>query len=196
MKVTLVLIFSYLLGSVPIGFIAGSYLRGIDIRQHGSGNIGTTNVFRILGAGPGLFVFAGDLAKGIIPVLLGKEISGSSLALLAGLAAIVGHNWSIFLRFKGGRGVATGAGVILALSPVVILIAFSLWAVTVLLSRYVSLGSILATISVPLLMFWFHQPRPYIVFGSILAILIVYRHRPNIKRLLNGTEAKIGERVR
>jgi glycerol-3-phosphate acyltransferase PlsY len=195
-KTILVLILSYLLGSVPIGFLVGDYLLGVDIRQHGSGNIGATNVFRILGIGPGLVVFVGDLAKGVIPVLAGKELGGSLLALLAGLAAIIGHNWSLFLGFKGGRGVATGAGVIFALSPLVGLIAFFLWAAVVMLSRYVSLGSIVATMAVPVLMFILHQPWSYVLFGVVIAILIVYRHRPNMKRLLNGTEAKIGQRVR
>jgi acyl-phosphate glycerol 3-phosphate acyltransferase len=127
LKLVLPVILGYVLGSVPIGFLVARYWGHIDIRHYGSGNIGTTNVFRTLGFYPGSIVLIGDIGKGVIAVLLGKWLGGEQAALLAGLAAILGHSWSIFLSFKGGRGVATGAGVFLALTPKVILIAALIW---------------------------------------------------------------------
>ncbi len=186
------IILAYVLGSLPIGYLVGKHLRGIDIRQHGSGNIGTTNAFRIMGTGPGIVVLVGDLLKGMLPVLFSQYATGPNIALLAGIAAIAGHNWSLFLGFSGGRGVATAAGVIFALAPSVILVAFLIWVAVVGLSRYVSLGSIVAAISVPLLMIIFAKPWSYTFFGIIAALFIIIRHRPNILRLLKGTENRLG----
>lgn len=194
MPAWIVLLISYLLGSIPVGFIVGK-ARGRDIRQYGSGNIGTTNAFRVLGRRAGAMVLAGDVLKGIAAVLLGNYVGGSTVGLLAGLAAMAGHNWSVFLRFNGGRGVATAAGVVLALAPLVMVWALVIWGLTVLLSRYVSLGSILAAGSVPLLMWVFDKPWSYILFGVVAAFFIIYRHRPNLRRLLEGTEYKWGEKV-
>ena len=144
MKLVFPVILGYVLGSVPIGFLVAHYWGHIDIRHYGSGNIGTTNVFRTLGFYPGSIVLIGDIGKGVIAVLLGKWLGGEQAALLAGLAAILGHSWSIFLSFKGGRGVATGAGVFLALTPKVILIAALIWILVIAITGYVSLGSIIA----------------------------------------------------
>jgi len=195
-KIILVLALSYLLGAIPVGYLVGRYTQGIDIRRYGSRNIGTTNAFRILGTGPGFLVLGGDVLKGLVAVLIGRMGGGTGLALLSGLAAMAGHNWSIFLGFQGGRGVATAAGVILALVPDVVLAALAVWVVVVVLTRYVSLGSIFAAESVPLFMLYFGKAWTHVLFGLVAAALIIYRHRPNIRRLLAGTEFKIGDRLR
>lgn len=190
MKLFLPAILGYVLGSVPIGFLVARYWGHIDIRQYGSGNIGTTNVFRTLGFYPGSMVLIGDIGKGVIAVLLGKWLGGEQAALLAGLAAILGHSWSIFLSFKGGRGVATGAGVFLALTPKVILIAALIWILVIAITGYVSLGSIIAAGSLPILMLIFRESSILLFFACIAVLFVIYRHRPNIKRLLDGTEHK------
>ena len=195
MKLLFVLLFSYLLGSIPIGLLVAKF-KGIDIRRYGSGNIGATNVFRILGTGPGLIVLIGDMIKGIIAVWVGGAIEGPNLALIAGLTAIAGHSWSIFLNFSGGKGVATAGGVLLALAPGVVAVALAVWVTIVVLFRYVSLASIIAAITVPFLMVLFGKPWSLFGFGLLAAVLIIYRHKPNIKRLLAGKELKIGDNTR
>ncbi|NPV28628.1 MAG: glycerol-3-phosphate 1-O-acyltransferase PlsY [Firmicutes bacterium] len=181
---------SYLLGAVPFGYLFGR-LKGIDLRSHGSGNIGTTNAFRVLGRKMGILVFFCDLIKGLIPALLGKTLLGPGWGVAAGLAAVIGHNWSVFLGFKGGRGVATGAGVVLALMPEVILLAFGIWVAVVLLTGYVSLGSIVASLSVPLVALFFREPWIYFLFAIPAPLFIVFKHLPNIRRLQKGTEPRI-----
>lgn len=181
---------SYLLGAVPFGYLFGR-LKGIDLRSHGSGNIGTTNAFRVLGRKMGILVFLCDLIKGLIPALLGKVLLGPGWGVAAGLAAVIGHNWSVFLGFKGGRGVATGAGVVLALMPEVILLAFGIWVAVVLLTGYVSLGSIVASLSVPLVALFFREPWIYFLFAIPAPLFIVFKHLPNIRRLQKGTEPRI-----
>ncbi len=193
MLILVIVLISYLLGSVPVGFIVGK-TKGIDIRKHGSGNIGTTNAFRVMGKA-GIIVLAGDVAKGILAVLLGKYFGGPVVGLISGLAAMAGHNWSIFLKFNGGRGVATAAGVLIALAPPVMVLALSIWGITVFITRYVSLGSILGAGSVPILLWAFDKHWSYIIFGVVVAVLIIYRHCPNLKRLLDGTEYKWGEKA-
>ncbi|MBP2640892.1 MAG: plsY [Firmicutes bacterium] len=183
---------SYLLGSVPSGLLIGKWLRGVDIRQLGSKNIGATNAFRILGPWPAFWVFFIDAVKGMAGVCLGQMLTGETLGLLAGgIAAIAGHNWSIFLKFKGGRGVATGLGVILILSPKVTLIVFLVWAFIVYITRYVSLGSIVAAVLVPFCMWLFGEKTEILIFGIFAALFVILKHRPNIVRLLHGEELKI-----
>ena len=193
MKSLLVLLFAYLLGSLPTAYIVARY-KGFDIRRRGSGNIGTTNAFRTMGTGPGMLVFAVDVLKGLIPVLIGRAVGGNWLAGLAGLVAMAGHSWSVFLSFQGGRGVATAAGVFLALAPGVLFWAFLLWLAVLFTTRYVSLSSILAAASAPFLVLLLRLPWSHFLFALAAATLIIYRHTPNIKRLLAGTEPKIGER--
>ncbi|HHW07363.1 MAG TPA: glycerol-3-phosphate 1-O-acyltransferase PlsY [Clostridia bacterium] len=188
-------IIGYFIGSIPIGYLVVRKLYNIDIRRYGSGNIGFTNVFRTAGWGPGIIVLVGDILKGVIAVLVGRWLGGETAGMLGGLAAIAGHNWSLFLKFSGGRGVATGAGVFLALAPKVIGIAALIWLITIALTRYVSLGSILGAVSVPILILIFHESWLLFIFGLLAAVFVIYRHRPNIKRLLNGTEYKFGEKV-
>jgi glycerol-3-phosphate acyltransferase PlsY len=190
MRVLLMLVICYLIGSIPCGYLIGR-MKGVDLRRQGSGNIGATNAFRILGLETGLFVFFCDAAKGFIPVLIVNNIFGPYWGVGAGLAAVVGHDWSVFLGFRGGRGVATGAGVLIALMPGVVLIAFVIWLLVVLISGYVSLGSIIATLAVPIIALFLHVPWVYFIFAVPTPILVVIRHLPNIRRLQNGTESRI-----
>lgn len=188
----LALLLSYLLGSIPNGLWLCRALWHVDLRQHGSHNIGATNAWRTLGKGPGLLVFFLDMLKGLLAVWLGEILVGTPLVMiLCGVLAIVGHSLSLFLRFHGGKGVATGLGVILMLMPKVTVIVFLVWLLLVLATRYVSLGSIVAAALVPVLALVFGYPALYVVFGVLAAALIIVRHRSNITRLLNGTENRI-----
>lgn len=193
MGLVLLLIACYLIGSVPVGYLAGR-IKGIDVRKHGSGNIGMTNVTRVVGTIPGLVVLAGDVLKGVLATWLGLRVGGPSVALLGGLAAIIGHNWSVFLGGRGGRGVATSAGVLLTLSPAVALSAVGVWLATLLVFRYVSVASMVAGCSVPLFMLVYRQPAGYLLLSLVIAGLILNQHRPNIRRLKEGREFRIGER--
>lgn len=184
---------SYLLGSLPFGYIAGR-LRGIDITAHGSGNIGATNTLRTLGIIPALAVLLGDIGKGIAAVWLGQVFGSPETPLLAALAVLAGHGWSIFLRFRGGKMIATSLGVLIMLAPAVIPGIAAVWLTTAAITRYVSLASILAVITVPLLFVVFAYPPTFIVFGVVLALTVIYKHRANIARLRNGTETKLGRR--
>lgn len=190
------LLAAYLLGSVPFGYIIGR-MRGIDVRRYGSGNIGASNVMRILGVPAGILVLVLDALKGYIGVIAMRMAGydAPELLLLVGLCAVVGHTWSIFLRFRGGRGVATSLGVIIALAPAVAAVAFLTWVVVLILTRYISLSSVVAGAVLPIAMILFKQPGVYILGGFIIFILDVYRHVPNFQRLLTGTEPKIGHKV-
>ena len=188
----LALLLSYLLGSIPNGLWLCRALWHVDLRQHGSHNIGATNAWRTLGKGPGFLVFFLDMLKGLLAVWLGEMLVGTPLVMiLCGVLAIVGHSLSLFLSFHGGKGVATGLGVILMLMPKVTVIVFLVWLLLVLATRYVSLGSIVASALVPVLALVFGYPALYVAFGVLAAALIIVRHRSNITRLLNGTENRI-----
>ena len=180
---------SYLVGSIPFGYILGR-LKGVDLRQHGSGNIGTTNAFRVLGKQLGMLVFCCDAAKGFFPALIGAH-HAPAWGVAAGLAAVVGHNWSVFLGFRGGRGAATGMGVALALITKVIIVGFIVWLLVILTTGYVSLGSILASLSVPVIALIFGVQPVYYIFIVPAVAMIVFRHLPNIRRLRNGTEPRV-----
>jgi glycerol-3-phosphate acyltransferase PlsY len=185
----------YLLGSIPSGYIMGQR-EGVDIRQYGSKNIGATNVLRTLGPRLAAVVFVMDVAKGAIPVLAVLLLGGGVYAQIAAAAgALAGHTWPFALHFKGGRAVATSFGVVAVLAPWAALCAMAVFALIVGTTRYVSLGSILASVIAVALFPVFHVSLPVIVFGILVAALIVIRHRPNIERLLAGKEAKIGQRV-
>ena len=187
-----ILVLSYFIGSIPNGLIFGKMFWNTDLRQKGSGNIGATNAWRVLGKKAGILIFALDFLKGVIPVLLAAHFIGTPWSMVAaGLGAIAGHVFSIFTAFQGGKAVATGLGVVSVLMPEVALIVFVVWLAIVLVTRYVSLGSIVASILVPILAVVFEYPLPFFDFGVFTATLIVLRHRPNIKRLLNGTENKV-----
>lgn len=188
-----IILCAYFLGAIPFGYIVGR-LNGIDIRQHGSGNVGFTNVWRTLGIGPATIVLAGDLSKGWIASWIGFQLGGVMGALLGGLMAIVGHTLSCFIHFKGGKGVATGAGVLLYISPLTCLICVLVVVVICLTTRYMSLGSVCAAWVAPLVLFFTHAPKPYIYGIGAAALYVIYLHIPNIRRLMKGTENKLGQK--
>jgi glycerol-3-phosphate acyltransferase PlsY len=193
------LVASYLVGAVPTSHIVSRTIAGIDLRQHGSGNLGATNLYRVLGWRYAVPVALFDIAKGAIPVLVfAPQVSGSELfAISCGVAAIIGHVFSIFVGFKGGKGVATAAGVMLALTPVALGVAALVWILVVRLSGYVSLGSIAAAAVLPVAVYLLDQPRtPELLWIDIaVALAVIALHRRNIRRLLQGTENRFGRRA-
>jgi glycerol-3-phosphate acyltransferase PlsY len=192
-------VFFYLVGSIPTGYLMGQS-RGIDIRQHGSGNIGATNVGRVMGRNWGVAAFACDFLKGFLPLYLVRTLAFpgtdswtiSFLLVLCGLAAILGHNYTPWLGFKGGKGIAISAGILGALLPWVLALSLSLWIIAVLITRIISIASLLASVSLPLAAAWFYpQQWVYLGFTTFAGGLAVWRHRSNIQRLLAGTESRI-----
>ena len=206
-----VLLVAYLLGSMPSGYWAGRWLKGIDIREHGSGSTGVTNVLRTVGKAPALVVLLVDILKGAIAIasvrwfytfLSTQPSSLPSLdttlwlpwmVTLAGMAALLGHSKSIFLGFTGGKSVATSLGVLLAMSWMVGVGTLAVFAIVLALSRIVSLSSIAGAIAVSGLMLLTHQPLPYILFGLLGGLYVILRHRANIQRLLAGSEPRLGQ---
>ncbi len=195
---------SYLVGSIPTAIIYGRLARGIDIRQHGSGNAGATNVFRVLGWKAGLLVLLIDMGKGLIATLFIYSIALGSLSLspellkiIAGLTAVFGHIWTVFAHFKGGKGVGTGAGMIIGIIPGAVLAGIIVFVIVVGLTRYVSLGSMLASLTIPLyllvkkLIVGDPVSITLLIFGLFIPMLIIFTHRSNIGRLMVGTENKI-----
>ena len=183
---------AYLIGSIPSGLILGKLFWPTDLREHGSHNIGATNAWRTLGKGAGIAVFIADSLKGQAGVMLGLSLVGTPLAaVVGGLLAIIGHSFSLFLRFHGGKGVATSLGVLSMLMGDVTFMLFVLWFTIVYVTRYVSLGSVVAGGLAPILAALFGYPMEYLLFTAIAAVLVIVRHRENIKRLMNGTENKI-----
>ncbi len=186
---------SYLLGSIPTGFLWGK-ARGIDVRTVGSGNIGATNVMRALGKGPGIAVLVLDALKGFLPVFLAPRISpaldAGTLQIVCCLAVIAGHNWTCWLRFKGGKGIATSAGALLAMLPAALLVALAVWLVIFAAFRYVSLASIAAAIALPIATWFLTRDPKLTAFTGLLAAVAIYKHRSNIQRLRAGTENHIG----
>jgi glycerol-3-phosphate acyltransferase PlsY len=199
-----VLVISYLVGSFPTGLIAGR-IRGVDLREHGSGNTGFTNALRVLGPKAGIPVLIVDVAKGFLAVVAVAAIAGAAsplgptgIRIAAGLAAVAGNIWSVFMAFRGGKGVATAAGVFLALSPVATAVALAIWFAVVFASGYVSVGSIAAAFALPFAVgiearvSRTPQPVALVAAAALVAIAIVVRHRSNLRRLLAGTESKVG----
>jgi len=197
MKIALIIISCYLLGSIPFGYIVGKLFKKVDIRELGSGNIGTTNAFRILGPPLASLVLIGDIGKGIFSIYLVQYLNIDNLLIItiAGLAVICGHDWSIFLGFKGGKGIATTFGVVFALNPIISILAVIVWVVVLIITRYASLSSILAVISIMIFTILFKQPYEYIVLGALIIILSIFKHKENIERLKSGKERKIGEKT-
>ena len=198
-------IVSYLIGSIPFGLIVGKYIKGIDIRTIGSGNIGTANAVRALGPFWGGMVFLGDCLKGALPVLavllISKMMPGAIPAnlfltaqVIGGLAAIIGHNYSVFLGFTGGKGIATSFGAFVVLNWKVALLSLLIWIICIVLTKISSLGSLLGSLAVPILLIVFKSPVEYIVFGFIACLFAFYKHRANIGRLLRGEERKISQK--
>ena len=189
------LILGYLLGSIPSGWLAGRWLKGIDLRTIGSGSTGATNVLRHVGKGPALVVFLIDVGKGAAAVLIARALGlGDWIQVLAGLTALAGHIWPVWLGFKGGKAVATGLGLFLGLAWPVGLASFGVFLAVFSLSRYVSLASVLAAISLPLLMAAGSGSTANLVVALVAMLLVLWRHRSNIQRLLNGTEPKLGQK--
>lgn len=191
MDIIITSIAAYLLGAVPFGYLLTRLFKREDIRRHGSGNIGATNVMRLMGWKIALLVFILDVAKGAGAVLLARLYSGEpSIYLLAGFAVILGHSFPVFLGFRGGKGAATGLGVLFALAGPVTFLVLLVFVLSLALTRYVSLGSILAALSIPVFLWVFEFQQSYIYFGLAMAIFIVLRHYTNISRLISGTENK------
>ena len=217
---SVIAVVAYLLGSIPFGYLVGK-THGMDIREHGSGNIGATNVRRTLGKGPGNLVFICDVLKGVIAVVLAKIIAGTAhliiihddsfvsggaksstvffpmavAAVLAAVCCILGHNFPVWLKFKGGKGIATSAGVMIGMMPLVAVLDAAVWAAVFYATGYVSLGSIVAAVAIPIivifmLMFGWMTGWPYFYFGIVACVLAVWRHRANIGRLMAGTEPR------
>ena len=193
------LLASYLVGAIPASYLAARLIRGIDLREHGSRNLGATNLYRVLGWRFAIPVAAFDIAKGAVPTLFfAPRISPSPLiALLCGLVAVLGHVFSVFVRFRGGKGVATAAGVMLALTPAALGVAALVWVVLVFLTGYVSVGSIAAAAVFPLAVVVLEPPaQPEMLWLDVaVAAAIIWFHRANIRRLLNGTENRFGRRA-
>lgn len=181
---------AYLLGSIPTGLLLGKAY-GIDVRKEGSGNIGATNLYRTVGRKVGVITLIGDCLKGLVPVLVARACGlGAEQVAWVGLAAFCGHVFSVFLRFKGGKGVATALGVFLALSPLAVAIAVGVFAVLVLKWRYVSLGSISAAAVMPLAVSLLGGNRVMLLVTALIAVTVIVKHHENIKRLVAGTESK------
>ena len=184
------ILIGYFLGSIPFGLILCRYIFGIDIRKLGSGNIGATNVHRNTGLVLGISVLVLDLLKGFFSAWIGFSLAGEYGAVAGGLAAIAGHNWSFYLKFVGGKGVATTAGVAIFLFPKAFLILLPLWVIIVAITKYVSLASVTSAIVMPFCVYLFGYTLPYIAMSILAGAFAVYRHKENIKRLKTGDESK------
>ena len=192
----LILAIGYLLGSMPNGYLAGRWLKGIDLRQCGSGSTGATNVLRNVGKGPALVVFLLDVGKGALAVLLAKSFGLNDwVQVLAGLAALAGHIWPVWLGWKGGKAVATGLGMFLGLAWPVGLACFGLFMAVISLSRIVSLSSVVAAIGLPVLMVLAGASGASISVSVVASVMVLWRHHSNIERLIAGTEPKIGQKA-
>ncbi|HYC30909.1 MAG TPA: glycerol-3-phosphate 1-O-acyltransferase PlsY [Gemmatimonadales bacterium] len=193
------LLASYLVGAIPASYLAARIFRGIDLREHGSRNLGATNLYRVLGWRFAIPVGLFDIAKGAVPALFFAPNIGPSplVALLCGIVAVLGHVYSVFVRFRGGKGVATAAGVMLAITPAALGVALLVWLVLVFLTGYVSVGSIGAAAVFPLAVLLLESPvQPEILWLDVaVAAAIIWLHRANIRRLINGTENRFGRRT-
>jgi acyl phosphate:glycerol-3-phosphate acyltransferase len=191
------LLAAYLIGAIPIGFLVARAAGGTDIRRAGSGTIGATNVLRTLGTGPAVLTLVGDIVKGYLAVRAAHAIGAEAWAAAGGtVAAIAGNCWPVFLGFRGGKGVATGLGAFLWLIPWAVGPAAVLWIAVTAMSRYVSMASVVACLSVPVGALLLGYPRHSVIAAAVAALIIVWRHRENIARLISGTERRLGERAR
>ncbi len=199
LKIIIISFAGYLLGSIPTSFIIGKLWKGLDLREHGSGNLGAANTFRILGVKAAIPVLIIDIGKGFLAVKLVAMmgIENPLLVALAALLAILGHNYSLFVRFSGGKGVGTTTGVFLAIAPLAVSLCLTIWLLLLLLTRIVSVASIIAVVVLPLAMlsskYLLNREKDYIliILSVIVALVVVYKHRSNIKRLLRGEEKRI-----
>ncbi len=201
--ISLSIIISYLIGSLPTAYLVGKYFKKIDIRQHGSGNVGATNALRVLGTKLGILVLLVDVFKGVLAIWVAHYMQrslGEWFVVTAGLSAILGHMYTVFLGFKGGKGVATATGVCAAIMPLPFWTALFIFIVVVFLTKYVSLGSILAAIMLTIIKYiefrfngtdYYEYDLTHLIFAVVITVFIIYKHIPNIKRLFKGTENKI-----
>jgi len=195
MKLFSLILFAFLLGSIPFGVVVAK-VYGVNLKKVGSGNIGATNVLRAMGKGPALLTLVGDVLKGSLAVVAGRYfLHSASLEGIIGLSAIVGHNFSLFLRFRGGKGVATSIGVLLIYSPKAGVLTVILWLIVMLVTRYSSLGAIVSFGVLPFGIYVLDYTQEKLIISVLIAFLLIFRHTDNIKRLLQGTEPKIGKRV-
>ncbi|MEK6790557.1 MAG: glycerol-3-phosphate 1-O-acyltransferase PlsY [Deltaproteobacteria bacterium] len=191
----LLIVAAYLLGSVPTGVVVARLFGGTDPRTTGSGNIGATNVGRSAGKAAGIVTLIGDVLKGAIPVLLAFYLHpNAAFVSIVGIAVLVGHVFSVFLRFKGGKGVATACGVMLVVSPVATLIAIVVFVLIAALTRYVSIASMTAAIAIPVILVMLPGKAAFVPLGAAVCVLIIIKHRENVERLIQGRENKIGWR--
>ena len=182
----------YVFGSIPCGLWLVKAFHGIDIRKYGSGNIGTTNVFRTVGAKTAAVVLVGDMLKGILALYIVSKFSAEPVIVaVTALGALLGHTYSLFLGFKGGKGVATGLGLFLYMLPWGAAAGLGVWIIIVLITRYVSLGSVIAALAAASAGWYLNYPVPFAVFGTLACLFVIIRHKDNIRRLLDGTESKI-----
>lgn len=184
-------LFGYLMGSVSPSVFLGRLFKGLDVRRHGSGNAGTTNAFRVLGPRLGLTVLFADLLKGVIPVVLARYLSTSLVTVFVAFACVAGHNYSLFLRGKGGKGVATGAGAAIGMMPIPMAILIGLYLVLFFGSRVVSFASIVCTMLLPVIALVFREPLPYIVVCCLMSIVVLGAHRANFGRLWRREEPRV-----
>jgi glycerol-3-phosphate acyltransferase PlsY len=191
MTILLLLLAAYLIGAFPSSYVVGRLLRGIDLRQHGSGNLGATNAFRVLGWKAATPVFILDIFKGWLPTFFFHRWDGSADArwmLAYGAAAVVGHVFSVYVRFKGGKGVATGAGVFLALAPLAVLVGLIIWGLLLFLTKTVSIASLAAAAALPIAVAMLYADRLTLLLALALSLFVIYAHRANIRRLWRGEE--------
>jgi glycerol-3-phosphate acyltransferase PlsY len=186
----LVLVLAYLLGSIPSGYLAGR-LRGVDIRATGSRNVGATNVFRTLGRGIGIAVMAADIAKGLVAVLIARALVDDPWPLIAAGVAVAGHVFPVWLRFRGGKGVAVAAGALIGVMPLVSATLVALWLAIVLVTRYVSVASMVSALALTPLAWAYGLDRPRIILAGLVSLAILVRHRANLARLVRGQELRI-----
>lgn len=188
------MLLAYLIGAIPFGVVVGKLFYHVDVRRHGSGNVGTTNVFRVLGKKAGVAVLVCDMLKGYIPAAIAAYFLRETdpwLVIFIAAAPVVGHMYSVFLKGRGGKGVATGAGVVIALIPLAGGIISVIWILLILTTRYVSLASLVATLLVPVFVIALGDPLPYLIAGLLVTVGIFWAHRGNIKRLFSGTENRV-----
>lgn len=193
---------AFLLGAIPTAYWLGKWRKGVDLREHGSGNVGATNAFRVMGKLAGLFVLIVDAGKGALSVTLLPQIvkqvspiEDAWLTAILGVSVIAGHVWTPFLKFQGGKGVATSLGVFLCLAPFSALTALGVWIASLVAFRYISVSSMLAAFMLPLAMAISLKPFPFVLAASVACLVICYRHRPNVHRLLVGSENRLGRKA-
>lgn len=192
LKYVIVSVVAYLLGNIATAYLVSKAAAKIDIREFGSGNAGSTNVLRVLGAKAAAIVFLGDVLKGTVAVLIGGYLGGSYGQILAGIFVVIGHNWPIVLGGKGGKGIATTIGLMIPIDPIMVLLIVTAGVSLILITKYVSLGSVMGVTVYPIAMIITQKPMEYIIFSLFLSAMAIFRHRANIGRLIKGTESKLG----